>query len=191
MGFRVTGSLKSEARSPSYFAAEPRSCPALRVVHRRVAERIRLPNLASTEADRVSAATPIEAVNGQALAFSAIRPRMRSARLTASLRAVFGAMIVNSSPPQRAAVSVSRSSDLNQVRDLAQRFAAGAMAVAVVNLLQSIDIEKEQTERLVVAACPLRLGEQPRRKSTGVEELGERILLPKNAASLSACRPST
>ena len=84
---------------------------------------------------------------------------------TAASLLVFGAMTVNSSPPQRAPVSVARSSARMTRGDLAQRLAAGAVTVAIVDVLQSIEVEEEQAERLAVALRTLDLGTQPRRES--------------------------
>ena len=84
-------------------------------------------------------------------------------------------MIVNSSPPHRAAVSVARSSVRITLGDFAQRVAARAVAVAIVDALEAVDIEKQQAERLAIAFGALDLGAQPRREPSRVEELREDI----------------
>src|SRR5688572_4009862 len=65
----------------------------------------------------------------------------------------------------------------NDVGDLPERLAAGAVPVAIVDVLQSIEVEKEKAERLAVAFRTLDLRAQSLGESPCVEKRGECVRL--------------
>ena len=56
-----------------------------------------------------------------------------------------------------------------------QRLAPGAVAVPIVDVLQSIQIEEQQSDRLPIPSPAFELCPQPRRTAAGIEEACERV----------------
>ena len=71
---------------------------------------------------------------------------------------ICGSTIVNSSPPRRVTVSVSRTHCLQPLGGLAQHVVAGLVAERVVDALEVIEIDDEQRELSRLAVAPARAG---------------------------------
>ncbi len=85
---------------------------------------------------------------------------MRAATATAPSRPVSGRIRANSSPPNRATTSVSRAQPRITRAGLDQRLAARQVAVAVVDLLEAVQIQEQQRQRPAVARGALGLTPQ-------------------------------
>ena len=86
--------------------------------------------------------------------------RIRSARWTARVASETGRAITNSSPPYRATRSSARVDSRITDGDFPQHIVAGDMPVAIVDLLEMIDIEHQ--DRHPDAACGVPLGQRRR-----------------------------
>ena len=80
---------------------------------------------------------------------------------------VAGSSTANSSPPIRATVSISRSSRLSTCARSDERVVAGRVALAVVDLLEVVDVDHQRRERLAAApgAGELVAASAPRRRA--------------------------
>src|SRR5687768_13596045 len=76
--------------------------------------------------------------------------------------------------PPRAGISLAQLR-ANDRGDFAQRIAAGTVAVAIVDVLQPVYVEKEQAERLAVAFSAYEFGMKTCRKPAGVQQPGKGI----------------
>ena len=63
-------------------------------------------------------------------------------------------MMANSSPPSRASTSISRKVDLQAAAGLLEQSVAGRVAERIVDVLESVEVEHEDRERLVSPAQP-------------------------------------
>jgi hypothetical protein len=100
---------------------------------------------------------------------------MRAARASADACDVFGARIANSSPPHRAARSVSRSCEANHIRQPHESGVTRVVAVSVVDLLEAVEIHEQQRDRVMIAPTARQLGVDAREQPTAVGEARQRI----------------
>src|SRR5512137_1741791 len=101
-----------------------------------------------------SSATPMLAVTGPGgpSGVAAMSSRIFSASWMAPPIDVMGATTTNSSPPQRATTSDSRTFPSTSRAD--EDLISGRVAVPVVHRLEVIEVEDHERQRLVVAARP-------------------------------------
>ena len=114
---------------------------------------------------------------------------MRSPTRRALIALVFGQITTNSSPPVRASVSVGRVSDDEPAGDVLQHLVAERVTVAVVDLLEPVEVDQQDGEAVrhpTVADGVL----EAALEQDAVAESGERIVqrLQRRARASSRLR---
>ena len=84
-------------------------------------------------------------------------------------------MIANSSPPTRHTTSVERTDDAEDVRDLEQDLVSDAVAVHVVDLLEVVEVEHHERDRVVLGRRAHDLLAEAIVEGAVVVEAGQRV----------------
>ena len=100
---------------------------------------------------------------------------MRSASAIELRRSPEGRITANSSPPTRQTTSVARTDGAEDVGDLVQELVADAVAVDVVHLLEVVEVEHHERDRVVRGGRPQELLAQAVVERAVVVEAGERV----------------
>src|SRR6266478_3331186 len=101
--------------------------------------------------------------------------RMRSAYTIAAAFVVLGKRAMNSSPPYRATTE-SRRDWLARSCTTCLSTSSGAVAPAVVDGLEAVEVEQDQRERLLIAGRAAHLFVEPEHQVAPIVAVGERIL---------------